>query len=445
MLSEKELGTARQALALCLEAGAQKARVTYSRSEEDLVATLNGEVDRVTHCSDRALALALFVDGRYGGFSTNKLDYDSLKDFIYKAVDIVRTLAEDTCRDLPDPERCCKNALTGDELGLVDPVREGITPEQRIAFALSASIFNKGQSGGDYSLISEEGEYSDSIYETIVLDSNGMEARHSECSFDYGVEITIESGGGKYSAYWWDSNSHLKGLGSAECGCKALERALAQRNSEPVESGKYNMVVDSEVASRLVSPIIRALNGSSIQQNTSFLMDSLGKRIFPEGLTIMDYPHIQGNSCSKYFDAEGVATYEGPIIEKGVVSRYFLNTYSAKKLGMAPTLDNAVRPKVLPFPEAGLDAEKIMRLCGKGIYVTDFNGGNCNAVNGDFSFGVEGFVFEDGKRVRPISEMLVTGNLIELWGNLTAAGDDARQCMSKLIPTLAFSNVDFSG
>ena len=34
--------------------------------------------------------------------------------------------------------------------------------------------------------------------------------------------------------------------------------------------------------------------------------------------------------------------------------------------------------------------------------------------------------------------------LLTLWNNLLAAGNDARFCKSKLIPTLAFGNVDFS-
>lgn len=93
----------------------------------------------------------------------------------------------------------------------------------------------------------------------------------------------------------------------------------------------------------------------------------------------------------------------------------------------------------------GLDREAILGTCSDGILVTDFNGGNSNSVTGDFSYGVEGFLFKGGKIVRPVSGMLVTGNMIDLWSRLVAAGDDARPCMSKLIPTLAFSNVDFSG
>ena len=464
MITEKELQFVREALALARQAGAQKARATLSKSEEDLVATLDGEVDRVTHCADRSLSLALFVDGRFGSYSTNKLERSALEGFIRRAVAATRMVAGDPCRDLPDPARCCRDAVTGDELGLVDPSRDTLTPADRQQVALDASVFAASFRGSqpsgeaaavstaqaktentDYQIISEEGEYSDSIYETVVMDTNGLCCAHSETSFDYGVEITVESDGEKYSGYWWDASSHRSELDAAACGRAALARAVAQIGSEPAPSGRYTAVIDAEMASKMVSPLLRALSGYSIQQNNSFLMDSLGQQRFPEGLTILDVPRIPGQTCSKYFDSEGVATAEAPIIERGVVREYFINTYMAHKMGMAPTIEDATRPKVLPWPEAGLDRDAILRRCGSGILVTDFNGGNSNPVTGDFSYGIEGYLFEEGRIVRPVSGMLMTGNFLELWSRLVAAGDDARPCQTKLVPTLAFAEVDFSG
>ena len=210
------------------------------------------------------------------------------------------------------------------------------------------------------------------------------------------------------------------------------------------------MVVDSEKASRLVAPLLNALNAYSLQQKNSFLLDTLGKKVFPEMLTIMDRPREAGRSGSRLFDSEGVATQETPIIEKGVVKEYFVNTYMSRKMGIAPTVEDAGRPVLLPCMSGGspvqgiLDRKGIMNLVGEGILVTDFNGGNSNPATGDFSFGIEGFLFKDGAIVHPVREMLITGNLKELWNNLIAAGNDSRLCMSKLIPTLAFSNVSFS-
>lgn len=438
MIDPKDIELVRESLDMARQAGAEKARATLCRSEEDLVATLNGEVDRVTHCVDSSLSFALFADGRFGSFSTNKLDRASLRDFLESSVKTVRTISKDECRDLPDPRRCCSKAITGDELGLTDCRRESMTPEERLRMALDASVYRDG-------ILSEEGEYSDSVYKTVVMDTDGVLCLHSETSFDYGVEITIEEDGEKYSGYWWDSASHLDALDARSCGEKALARSRAQVGSVAVQGGRYNMVVDSEVASKMVSPVLRALNAFSIQQNNSFLVDSLGKRPFPEGLTIMDLPHIKGQTCSKLFDSEGVATAETPIIRSGEVCEYFVNTYMSRKLGIAPTVEEATRPKVLPWPESGLGRSEILKICGNGILVTDFNGGNSNPVTGDFSYGIEGFLFENGKVSRPVSGMLVTGNFLSLWKKLIAAGDDARDCMSKLIPTLAFADVDFSG
>lgn len=438
MIGTDDIALVRDSLEMARRAGAEKVRATLCRSEEDLVATLNGEVDRVTHCEDSSLNFALFADGRFGSFSTNKLDKSSLQDFLDSSVRTVKTISPDSCRSLPDPERCCTTAHTGDELGLTDCQRERLDPQDRIRMALDASVYRDG-------ILSEEGEYSDSIYETILMDSNGVFCRHRETSFDYGVEVTIESDGEKYSGYWWDSASHLDALDASSCGEKALSRARAQIGSEAVCGGKYKMVVDSEVASKVVSPVLRALNAFAIQQNSSFLVGSLGRRLFQEGMTIVDVPHIKGQTCSKLFDSEGVATSETPIISEGKVCEYFVNTYMSHKLGIAPTIEDATRPKVLPWPRAGLTQGDILKLCGDGILVTDFNGGNSNPVTGDFSYGIEGFLFRDGKLTRPVSGMLVTGNFLSLWNNLLAAGDDARGCMSKLIPTLAFADVDFSG
>ena len=140
-----------------------------------------------------------------------------------------------------------------------------------------------------------------------------------------------------------------------------------------------------------------------------------------------------------------VATAEGPVISGGVVQKYFVNTYMAGKLQMEPTNEEATRPAVLPWPEKGLDRDAILRLCGEGILVTEFNGGNCNSATGDFSYGIEGLYFKDGKAVKPVSGMIVTGNFLDLWSRFLAAGEDARPCATKLIPTLAFGEVDFSG
>lgn len=459
MIPENEIQILERAMAMALEAGAQKARFTLSWSCMDSFATLNGELDRVNHCLDHALTICLFVDGRFGSFSTNLLQLETLGPFLQKAVSTVRMLAEDPCRDLPDPARTARDARTGRELGLLDPAYASINAARRLDLAGKAAIFpemgNKelrSDTGMTYRLISEEGEYSDTLTDQLVIDSNGLRCRHTETAFEYGVETTIQdSEGRKYSGYWWDSSPLLERLDLRFLGRTAMERAAAQIAPENPESGKYNLVVDSECASRLVNPLLKALGGYSLQQRNSFLEGTLGTQVFSEGLTLVDRPRTPGRSGSKLFDSEGVATKEAPIIEGGIVRTYFINTYIARKMNTTATVEEALRPVLLPYlsPVLGerpsaLDRKAILEKVKNGILVTGFNGGNNNSSTGDFSYGIEGFLFEEGRITRPVREMLITGNFLTLWNHLLAAGDDARFCMSKLIPTLAFENVDFS-
>ena len=419
MLTEQEIALARASMAFALENGAQKVRVTLNKSLMELFGMLNGELDKVTHALDRSMQVSLFVDGRFGSFSSNRLEEEGLKSFLLDAIDTVRTLEPDPARNLPDPARTVKDALSGQELGLYDPAYEGLTSEKRREFAFSSSVWaRKAELEKGFTVISEEGEYSDSLFDSVVMDSNGLYARHTESSFEIGYEVTVEDpDGNRYASYWWDATPRLQDIlpSLKTCSGKAVERAAAQIGPKDHPGGKCTVVVDSECASKFLTPVLNALGGYAVQQKNSFLLDKAGQQVFPERLTILDCPRSQGETGSRLYDSEGVATREFPIIDKGVITRYF---------GGCKT------------------REDLMRKVGSGILVTGFNGGNSNTSTGDFSYGIEGFAFEDGRITHPVREMLVTGNFIDLWNNLVATADDARRCMSKLIPTLAFANID---
>ncbi len=438
LLSAAEIALAQHCLAFAQEQGAQQVRITLSKTLLNLVGVLNGEVDKITHSLDRSLQLQLFVDGRFGTFSSNRLDEEGLEAFIRDAIGTVRMLEADSCRSLPAPERLAKDAAGGRELDLYDEAVESLTPEERRRLALQSVAWPAEH------LIAEEGEYSDSVFDSITLDSQGLFARHTETSFEIGYESTVEDAeGNHFSSYWWDATPRLKDLQLEGCAKKAWQRAVEQIGPQSVESGKYTLIVDTECASKLLTPVLNALGGFALQQKNSFLTDSLGKRLFPEGLTILDAPRTPGDTGCRLFDSEGVATKEMPIIENGVVKTYFLNTYISNKMGLEPTIEDATRVKVLPLGGCKTQ-EEVLAKVQDGILVTGFNGGNSNPATGNFSYGIEGFLIRGGKKVHPVREMLITGSFLDLWSKLLVAAEDARPCLSKLIPTLAFADIDFS-
>ncbi len=445
LLTQEEIALAHHCLDYARQQGAGKVRITLSKSLMNLIGLLSGEVDKTAHALDRSLQIQLFVEGKYGAFSSNKLEKEGLEAFISEAIDTVKMLEPDSFRELPAPERLCTKALTGRELDLYDPAYASLSAQKRKEIALASMAWNRLQGRQEgWKLIAEEGEYSDSVFDSLTLDSQGLYARHTETSFEIGYESTVEDAeGNHFSSYWWDAAPLLENLQWKNCAETACRRAVEQIGPRSVESGKYNVMVDSECASKLLTPVLNALGGFSLQQKNSFLVDSLGKRLFPENLTILDLPLTPGDTGCRLFDSEGVATREMPVIENGVVKTYFLNTYIAGKMQAEPTIEDVTRIKLLPVGD-NKTREQLMAQVGDGILVTGFNGGNSNPATGNFSYGIEGFLFRNGRPVHPVREMLITGNFLSLWGNLIGTADDARPCLSKLIPTLAFRQVDVS-
>lgn len=506
-ITDKEIEAARFCIACASSLGAEGARVSLSKNVLDTVALLNGDIDKVTHCADRSIYLYLYIDGKYGTYSTNLLENEQLEDFVRRAVDATRMLTRDEFRKLPEASRCERNAVDGLELGLYDPAYAGITPRQRTEMAMAGSIFPgddvrknvPGDATDDarddtsydarddarvtdaapYRIISEECEWNDSVDDNYLIDSQGFEGRHTETSFSFWTEVTIcAEDGKKYSGYSWKASTRLKDVSAEGCSQEALEKAIAQMNPKRVRSGKKTMVVDCNASSRLVSPLLSALSASAIQQKNSFLEGCLGKKVFSQDFYLDDLARTPGKAGSRLFDTEGVATADRVVIEGGVVRMFFVNTYMAGKTGLEPTIEGVSRPVVRPFSSFGkssvpdhshnipdtdtkvipasartnpdtqvipnLSREEIMLQCGEGILVTGFNGGNCNQTTGDFSYGVEGFLFSKGKIIHPVREMVITGNMTELWNSLLAAGDDPREGTRWQIPTLAFKDVTFN-
>ena len=400
MITEEEKALADSSIDMALEAGASAVQVTLDKAKTEIIALLDGEIDNIRQTGDRALTFKVFADGKYGVFSTNRLEAESVRELLKMAVENVRLLAPDKFRRLPDKEETAKDAIRGDEMELCWDGYDSVTAEQRLDMARRVSVFNEFSTESpdrDWKLVSEEVEYNNTLTDTYLTSSDRIGCRQIETSFEVCSNVTVEDNeGNKYSGLWWDYSISPEKVLASDCGHKAVMQAASQIGQVNVNGGKYRMVVSRRVSGRLVQPVLNALSGRAIQQKSSFLTDTLDKKIFSDGLTILDRPREKGKSGSILFDGEGRACLDRDIIVNGVVKEYFINTYMSGKLGMPATSESANRPVVQPFVSEKTGAEgnidltllqeaDVLALCGSGILVTDFNGGNCNSATGDFS------------------------------------------------------------
>ncbi len=418
--------------------GADACRIALGEGTDTSISFRNGIMEKLQQSSSTALAFHLFVDGRFGAFTTNRLIESELEPFLRRCVESVRLLSPDNCRVLPDPALYYKGDSR--KLEQYDARFFDIPMKEKVA-VLERTHRETGID--DPRQIAAECDYDETLKSEYIIDSQGLEVEDSRTFYTVSCECTLKGEGDiRPQNYWYEGSMFFDRLASG-AGQKAYRRTADMLDARQIGSGKYSVVVENNVAQKFVSPIIGALNGSSIQYKSSFLLDSLGKDIFPEKLTIAENPLVVGAYGSALYDSEGVATRYTDIIRDGRVMTYLLNTYYARKLGMERTVESA---SAIMFPRHDeLDAQQIISQVGTGICITGFNGGNSNPVTGDFSYGIEGYYFEGGKRKHAIKEMNISGNFINLWRKNCAIGNDPVKYTQWQIPTLAFEDVDISG
>lgn len=438
MISDNNKKLAQWAMEFAQKNGCQAAKVVLYTGSNTSFDLRDAKMDKLQQATENGLALTLYVDGRYGSYSTNRLDKKELEAFIKNSIDSTRYLAEDKFRVLPDASRYYKGGKP--DLKLFDTKFETVSPDEKVALAKAAAEEILGK---DNRIISVESSWADGENANYRLASNGFEGESNSSWYSLSAGVSVKGEGeARPSAGWYDSSLYFDKLIKEDIGKIALERVLRKLGQKKVKSGKYTMVLDYLNVSRLLSPLFNALYGSSLQQKNSFLLDKLNEKVAGDKFTIIDEPHIPGAFGARYFDSEGVATERRPVFEKGVLKTYFIDTYYAKKMGVEPTISN---PSILIMEPGSKDLNGLVADVNKGILVTGFNGGNCNSTTGDFSYGVEGFLIEGGKPTTPISEMNITGNMISLCNSLVAVGNDPRLSSSWRIPSLVFDGVDFSG
>lgn len=421
-----------------LKNGCQAAKlVLYSNSNASFELR-DAKIDKLQQASESGLSISLYVDGKYGSYSTNRLDKKELESFIRNGIDSTRYLAEDEARVLPDSSRYYKGGKP--DLQQFDDKFYNLNPDDKVDIARAAA---EEVLGKDERIISVGSSYSDGEGASYRLTSNGFEGESKSTWFAVSADVAVKGEGeARPSSSWYDSAMFYDKLIKSGIGTKALERVLKKLGQRKAASGKYTMVLDPMNSGQLLSPLLNALYGSALQQKSSFLLNKLNTKVGSDKLNLMDEPHLIGARGARYFDNEGVATERRPIFENGTLKTYFIDTYNSKKMGVEPTISS---PSLLILQPGNKDLDGLVADVQKGILVTGFNGGNSNKSTGDFSYGIEGFLIENGKLVQPVNEMNVTGNMITLWSSLVAVGNDPRVSSSWRIPSLVFEGVDFSG
>ncbi len=366
------------------------------------------------------------------------------------ALALARVTSEDPNAGLPQPDELGQLET---DLDLYHEDVYSLPPEERIDWARRAE---KAAMQADPRItVSEGGGFSASSGHAVLANSHGFvgEYRRSFCSLG-AVPIAKAEDGTMQRDFWESVARTITKLESPESvGRKAAERTVRRLGARKIKSARVPIVFDQMTARALLEHVADAVNGDAIYRHSSFLTGKLGEKIAGDNVTIVDDGTIPGLFGSSPFDGEGVASRRTVVIERGVLSSYLLNTYTAKKLGLKTT-GNAARG-ITGNPGIGcgnfflqpgtIDPREIVRDIDEGLYVIDFLGSGMNLVTGDFSRGATGLWISKGEFAYPVEEITVAGNLGEMLRNITAIGSDLEFRSSVACPTIRIDGMTIAG
>jgi PmbA protein len=386
-----------------------------------------GQVDTVKHSREQRLSLRVFAGKASAAASTSDLSRASLERVVDEATALARVTAEDPHAGLPAP-----NDLIGTppDLDLEERGGEELTPEAKIELARRAE---SAALESDARITNSEGaEYWDRRARYVYATSHGFARGYATTAYGLSVSPVASAGGEMQRDYWYSAARHRSALEDpAAIGRTAARRALRRLGGRKVKSVEVPVIFDPDTAASLVRSIAGAASGPGLYRRASFLLDRLGQKIAAPSVTIVDDGLIPRALGSRPFDGEGLATRRTVLVNGGTLESYLLDSYSARKLGLASThhasRDGAgvgVATTNLVLQPGSTSPEELIRSVKNGLYVTELIGFGVNGVTGDYSRGAVGQWIENGELAYPVEEITVAGNLLEMFAAVEGIGND---------------------
>ncbi len=440
---------ASQVVRLALDRGASDAECTLSEGEEFSAGVRMRSLETLKDAGSRGAGLRILLGKHVGSSYTSDLSNEGVRKLVDSALEIAAISTEDPYAGLPDPSEL--GSLPGDLKLYSDDIGR-IDTSQRIDHALQAE---DAALSADPRITNSEGASFDAYAgERVFANSRGFLGSYRVSSCSLSTTPVAREGESMERDYWYShARSYAKLEDPAAIGRKAAQRALRRLGSRKVQTQKVPVVFDQLTARSLISNIFEAVDGDSVYRKASFLADKLGERVASENVTIIDDSTIAGLFGTSPFDDEGVPTRRTVVIDRGILSSYLLNTYTARKLGLRTT-GNAARGLTgnasvghgnLYLEKGERSPEEIIRGIGKGLYVTELIGSGVNTVTGDYSRGAAGQWIENGEFAYPVSEITIASTLQQMLLDMASIASDLEFRGSVASPTLMIGEMTVSG
>ena len=432
------------ALAHAKKLGATDAGAEASEGCGLSVSVRKGELENVERNRDKSLGITVYVGQRRGNASTSDFSEAAIRQTVQAAYDIARFTAEDPVAGLPDATDIA-GAHEQPELDLFHPWTLDSEQAAQMALVCEAAALKTSRKITN----SEGAGVSAQQSHFFSAHTRGFRGGYATSRHSMSVAPIAGRGDNMQRDAWYTSMRCAQDLASPEAvGRYAAERALSRLNARKISTRECPVLFESPLAAGLLGSFVQATSGGLMYRRSTFLLDCLGKKVFPKHIDLHEDPHVARGKGSAPFDEEGVRTTARKVVDAGQVGGYFLSTYSARKLGMKTTGNaggshNLTLTSRLTQPGDDLDA--MLRKLGTGLFVIELMGQGVNYVTGDYSRGASGFWVEKGRIAYPVEEITIAGNLKDMFLGLEALGADTYNYGAKTVGSILINRMKVAG
>jgi len=432
-----------------LRSGASSAEVLIHEGPDFSTVVRMGTVEKLVQSNSRKLGLRVFHGTRSAIFSTSDFSPVSLRQVVRDTLELARAAGEDPGSGIPSGELY---AHVAPDMRLCFPAASLLSIEQKMALARECE---EASLRHDPRIRNSEGAgFSDSITSVTYANSGGVCARYERSACTLYSSPLAEDGVQKQRDYWLTTHLDLTRLQSPrEVGVEAARRVLRRLGAKSIPTCTAPVIFDPLTAGALLKNIADAVSGTALVRKASFLADRLGSQVASPLVSMLDDPLLPGGLASRPFDSEGVPSRTTTVVRDGRLESYLLDSYSARKLGLAPTGNSnrlphgapAAGPSNFYLKPGTVSPDEIISTVKQGLYVTDLIGFGVNIVSGNYSQGAAGIWIDGGCLAFPVEGITIAGNLKDMLTSVEAVGNDLSILGEICAPTLLIGRMVVSG
>ncbi len=433
------------ALAYASKLGASDAGAQASEGCGLSVSVRMGELENVERNRDKSLGVTVYLGHRRGNASTSDFSGVAVKQTVQAAYDIARFTADDIFAALPDASDVASRSSQRDDLDLYFPWAIGTEQAAELARRMEAAALQTDRQIGN----SEGASVSAQQSHFFSAHTHGFRGGYASSRHSLAVSPIAGAGADMQRDAWYSSMRNALDLAAPEVlGRYAAERALSRLRARKIATTQCPVLFESPLAAGLLGSFVQAISGGALYRKSSFLLDSIGRQVFPKHIDLLEDPFVKRGKGSSPFDEEGVTVRARNVVEAGRVQGYFLGSYSARKLGMKTT-GNAGGSHNLTLSSrqtrAGDHLDAMLEKLGTGLFVTELMGSGVNYVTGDYSRGASGYWVERGQIAYPVHEITIAGSMKNMLKGILAVGADTYNHGAKTVGSILVDRMTVAG